>query len=643
MCGIAGAFDPQFRHAGEALEQTVRRMTDAIAHRGPDDHGYHRDSAAGLVLGHRRLSILDTSAAGHQPMASQDQRFVMVYNGEVYNFRELAKGLTERGVRLSSGSDTEVILALFARDGVAATLPRLRGMFAFAAWDRQERVLHMARDRLGIKPLHWSKVGSTICFSSELKSFTQVPGVDLSIDPQALELFLRLSYVPAPHSIFTHIHKLEPGVHARFFADQQPRFERFWDAAQEALQSQNKPLVLSDQETADELDRILRAAVDRQMVSDVPLGAFLSGGVDSSTVVAIMQSISANKVKTFSLGYQDKAYDETEAAAAIARHLGTDHTALVVEPQAALDVAMQLPQHYDEPFADPSQIPTLLVSRLARRDVTVALSGDGGDEMFGGYLRYKFLPKLWGHLGWIPSPARSLVARAAQSVRPGSWDALSRGLHLGFAQLGDKVHKAARALGSPDFDAAYLRSISRWQQPEALLRSPDAATRLDAIERVAGITSPVARMQALDTLTYLPDNNLTKVDRASMSASLEVRVPLLDEEVVDFAFRLPRGARIEGETKAVLRQVLDRYVPRTLTGQPKMGFDVPIDAWLRGPMRGWAEDLLSASRFDSHGLLRREAVMPTWQAHQAGTVDARQALWNVLMFQGWHAHFLGAR
>jgi asparagine synthase (glutamine-hydrolysing) len=643
MCGIAGGFDTRLRLPLDALEQTVRRMTDAIAHRGPDDCGYHRESAAGLVLGHRRLSILDTSAAGHQPMASRDHRFVMAYNGEVYNFRELARELAACGVQLSSGSDTEVILELFSQLGVSATLPRLKGMFAFAAWDRQERVLHIARDRLGIKPMHWSMVGSTVYFASELKSFAQVPGIDLGIDPQALELFLRLSYVPAPHSIFEHIHKLEPGVHARFLPDQEPRFDRYWDAAQEARRGQDNPLVLSAGETADELDRILRAAVERQMVSDVPLGAFLSGGVDSSTVVAIMQSISAARVKTFSLGYQDKAYDETEAAAAIARHLGTDHTALVVEPQAALDVAMELAHQYDEPFADPSQIPTLLVCRLARRDVTVALSGDGGDEMFGGYLRYRFLPKLWQQTGWIPSPARSLMARAALSVRPARWDALSRALRLGLPQLGDKLHKASRALGAPDFDTAYLRSVSRWPRPDELLRKPDPATRLDAIERMAAITSPVGRMQLLDTLTYLPDNNLTKVDRASMSTSLEVRVPLLDEEVVEFAFRLPRGARIEGESKAALRAVLDRYVPRTLTSQPKKGFDVPIDTWLRGPMRDWAEDLLSAARFDSHGLLRREAVMPTWQAHQAGSIDARQALWNVLMFQGWHAHLLGAR
>ncbi len=643
MCGITGAFDAKLARSAQELGETVERMTNAIAHRGPDDFGYHRDAEVGLVLGHRRLSILDTSAAGHQPMASADGRFVMVYNGEVYNFRDLAKELASHGVHLTSGSDTEVILESFCVFGVAETLPRIRGMFAFAVWDKKERVLHVVRDRLGIKPMHWAKVGSAVYFSSELKSFSHGPGADLSVDPRSLELFLRLSYVPAPLSIFKSIHKLEPGMHASFFPDREPTFRRYWDAMEVALKGQDDPLRLSPSETIDELDRILRGAVDRQMVSDVPLGAFLSGGVDSSTVVAIMRSISTSKVKTFSLGYQDKAYDETEAAAGIARHLGTDHTALVVEPEKALAVAMDLPTQYDEPFADPSQIPTLLVSRLARRDVTVALSGDGGDEMFGGYLRYKFLPKLWERIGWIPPSARKVMGQAAKLANPDRWDALSETLHLGLPQFGDKIHKAASALQSPDFDTAYFRSISRWPNPDELMRSPDPTTHLDAIERVAPLKSPVTRMQMFDTLTYLPDNNLAKVDRASMSTSLEVRVPLLDEEVVDFAFRLPRGAHIEGETKAVLRGVLDKYVPRALTSQPKMGFDVPIDAWLRGPMRGWAEDLLSPSAFDRHGLLQRSAIMPTWEAHLAGTINARQALWNLLMFQGWYARFAGSR
>jgi asparagine synthase (glutamine-hydrolysing) len=643
MCGITGAFDAKLERSAQELGEIVERMTNAIAHRGPDDFGYHREPEVGLALGHRRLSILDTSPAGHQPMASSDGRFIMVYNGEVYNFRDLAKDLVARGVHLRSGSDTEVMLEAFRIYGVADTLPRIRGMFAFAVWDRKERALHLVRDRLGIKPLHWTKVGSTLFFSSELKSFSPVPAVDLSIDPRALELFLRLSYVPAPLSIFKNIHKLEPGVHACLSIDREPTFHRYWDAMAVALEGEESPIRLSSSERVDELDRILRAAVDRQMVSDVPLGAFLSGGVDSSTVVAVMQSISSSKVKTFSLGYQDKAYDETEAAAGIARHLGTDHTALVVEPEKALAVAMELPTQYDEPFADPSQIPTLLVSRLARRDVTVALSGDGGDEMFGGYLRYKFLPELWERIGWIPRPVRRVMGRAAKLATPERWDAISKMLHLGLPQFGDKIHKAADILDSRDLNNAYFRSVSRWPNPDLLMTGPDPSTHLDAIELVAKLKGPVSRMQMFDTLTYLPDNNLAKVDRASMSTSLEVRVPLLDEEVVEFAFRLPRGARIEGETKAILRGVLDKYVPRTLTSQPKMGFDVPIDAWLRGPMRAWAEDLLSPTSFARHGLLQRSAVMPTWEAHLAGQINARQALWNLLMFQGWYAHFAESR
>ncbi len=644
MCGLTGVLDTRPEADGRALARITAAMTDALRHRGPDDAGVWTDPEAGIGLGHRRLSIIDLSPLGHQPMLSQGGRYVTVFNGEIYNYQDLAAELRARGVAFRGQSDTEVVLEAVAAWGFVPTLERLVGMFALAVWDREERTLWLARDQLGIKPLYWAERGGLFLFGSELKALRAHPAWQGTINRDALAAFLRFAYVPGPHSIYQEAHKLQPGSWLVKRPGRPAEQGTYWDMRAVARAGLAAREPLDDREAADRLDALLRDAVRRQMVADVPLGAFLSGGVDSSAVVALMQAESDRPVRSFTIGFREQAYDEAPHAKAVAAHLGTDHTELTVEPGHALEVIPRLPEWYDEPFADASQIPTFLVSELTRRQVTVALSGDGGDELFAGYTRYRWAEALWRRIGRLPPVLRRAAAGAITALPPPVWSGLFGPVPRRWRprQAGDKLHKLAAILplGSPD--ALYRRLIAQWDAPEAMVVG-GAETGIGAPGGVlwdegvaADIPDFVERMQFLDTVTYLPDDILTKLDRASMAVALESRVPLLDHRVVEFAWRLPpRFKRRGGVSKWLLRQVLYRYVPPRLIERPKMGFGVPIDSWLRGELRGWAEDLLDERRLRRDGLLDPAPIRDKWAEHLSGRRNWQYPLWTVLMFQAW--------
>jgi asparagine synthase (glutamine-hydrolysing) len=554
-------------------------------------------------------------------------------------------------VTFRSASDTEVILAAVARWGLEATVRRLNGIFAFALYDRAERRLFLVRDHLGVKPLYYGVVGGCFAFASELSPFRRIPNFSGEIDRVSVDALLRYSYVPAPRTIFRDVRKLAPGTIAEIDATSptaEPVMSTYWSARAVAEAGTAHPFAGTPDEAVDALDSLLGSAVRAQMVSDVPLGAFLSGGIDSSTIVALMQAQSAQPVRTFSIGFHERAYDEAAAAARVAAHLGTAHTELYVSPADALAVIPQLPTLYDEPFADSSQLPTYLVSQLARRNVTVALSGDGGDELFAGYTRHVRGEQLWRRMSRTPMPLRRLARRAIGGVSPARYDrslsALRRlaGAPAGAGRTGFKLHKMAALLDAPTEADLYERLTSQWNGiGDAVLQSTDAGRG----GRVAAATLPsfTEQMMYWDLVSYLPDDILVKVDRASMACALEARVPFLDPRVVEFAWRLPLSIkRRQGQGKWVLRQVLDRYVPRALVDRPKVGFAVPIDSWLRGPLREWAEALLSVEALESHGIFDASIVRELWQRHLSGRVDAQHALWNVLMFQAWERHFRNA-
>lgn len=649
MCGFTGFLAAS---AAPATDQIgwLRRMTDAIDHRGPDDAGYWCDGAHGIALGHRRLAIIDLSPAGQQPMRSCSSRFVLVFNGEIYNHlgirSELEAGAGVGGWR--GRSDTETLLAGFEAWGIAATVERAIGMFAFAVWDRQTGLLTLGRDRIGEKPLYYGWQGrgtdAVFLFGSELKALRTHPAWGAGIDRAALCLQLRHSYVPAPYSIYSGIAKLQPGCLLTVSAARpEPVLYRYWSAAQHCMAGLATPFAGTPAQAIDALDSLLRDAVGAQMMADVPLGAFLSGGIDSSTIVALMQARSTRPVQTFSIGFHEQDYDEAPHARAVARHLGTDHTELYVTAAQAQAVIPRLPSMYDEPFSDSSQIPTFLVSQLARRHVTVSLSGDAGDELFCGYTRYGFAAHLWKSISAAPLPVRRLAARGITWVPVASWNRLARTLGpclppaMRFANTGDKLHKGAQVIACGSLDAVYLGLVSHWDDPVALvIGGHEPATLLrDAAPALAGLGG-IERMMALDTLTYLPDDILVKVDRAAMSVSLETRVPFLDHRVIELAARLPLALKLRGGVgKWVLRQVLYRYVPQALIERPKMGFGVPIGDWLRGPLRDWAETLLAESRLRSEGFFDPALLRTRWHEHLYGRRNWQYHLWDVLMFQSW--------
>ncbi|MGB1548622.1 MAG: asparagine synthase (glutamine-hydrolyzing), partial [Alphaproteobacteria bacterium] len=551
------------------------------------------DAEAGAALGHRRLSILDLSPAGHQPMESKNGRYVLSYNGEVYNFQELRAELEGKGVIFRGHCDTEVIVEAIAAWGLAATLPRLIGMFAFALWDREARTLTLVRDRMGIKPLYWAKQGGLFLFASELKAFYAHPDFRAEVNRDALTSFLRHNYISAPHSIYRNTFKLSPGTMLTLYWGGEPEISTWWNLREIAAKAQQNRPAFEEAEALEALDTLLKDAVKRRMIADVPLGAFLSGGIDSSTVTALMQAQSERPVRTFTIGFHEEAYDEAKDAKEVAKHLGTEHTELYIEPRDALEVIPRLPLIYDEPFADSSQIPTFLVSELTRNHVKVALSGDGGDELFAGYNRYFWAETLWRKLHLLPGFARGGLAGAIHTLSPAQWDRLFGAVpaRLRPRLAGDKLYKLAGLFGLSSRDALYRQLLTHWEAPASLVPGGTEPTGILWDESVANeFPDFMERMQFLDSVTYLPDDILTKVDRASMSVGLEARVPLLDHRVVEFVWRLPGTMKVrKGAGKWLLRQVLDRYVPKALTLRPKMGFGVPIDSWLRGPLRDWGE------------------------------------------------------
>ncbi len=647
MCGLAGFIGGSGALPIVEWPTLLRRMGETIRHRGPDDAGVWMDIDAGVGLVHRRLSILDLSTAGHQPMISPSGRYVIAFNGEIYNHLDL-RGLlcdapnTELDWR--GHSDTETLLAGFDRWGIVGTVERAIGMFAFAVWDKANRTLTLGRDRVGEKPLYYGWQGNTFLFGSELKALKAHPAFRAEIDRNALALMMGHNAIPAPYSIYQGISKLLPGsLLTVSLQNRNAQPQRYWDARQVVVDGLANPFTGSPGEAVDALDKLLRDAVAKQMMADVPLGAFLSGGVDSSAIVALMQAQSTRPVKTFTIGFHEASYNEAEHAKAVARHLGTDHTELYVTPRQALDVIPQLPSLYDEPFSDSSQIPTYLVSQLTRQHVTVSLSGDAGDELFGGYSRYMFGRQLWNRLSRLPVGVRTMLARMITGVSPQGWNRLLEPvqnlLPMGLAQanIGDKLHKGAGVMAAKTPVDLYRLLVCHWPQPaELVLGATEEPTILTEASLQPKTDHFFHQMMALDLMTYLPDDILTKVDRAAMGVSLETRVPLLDHRVVEFAWRLPLDYKLcDGVGKWPLRQVLYKYVPKELIERPKMGFGVPINTWLRGPLRDWAESLLGESRLRQEGYFNPAPIRQKWAEHLSGKRNWQYHLWDVLMFQAW--------
>lgn len=640
MCGIAGFISNKYKST-DTLRNIAREMGETLSHRGPDSGDIWVCKTIGLA--HRRLSIIDRSSAGAQPMVSACGRYVIVYNGEVYNSSNLRKKLLLEKENLRGHSDTEIVLEACSIWGVQKTIKQLTGMFAFALWDKKEKVLYLARDRLGIKPLYWGRFGDLFLFGSELKALRAHPGWKPEIDRDALASYMRHNYVPSPNSIYKGIYKLQPGSILTLKQNSTPIVECYWDMGTVAQHGLNEQLLLSDDDAVTQLEQLLSDAVNCRMVADVPLGALLSGGYDSSIVVALMQANSLRPVKTFSIGFNETGFDEAHHAKSVAKHLGTEHTELYVTSDEARDVIPMLADIYDEPFADSSQIPTYLVSKLTREAVTVALSGDGGDEVFAGYNRYFHGERFIKAANIFPKLLKSFVSGGINLLPPDKWSLINHVLPGRFKtpQLGDKLYKLQDIL-SHDQSMIYRRLVSHWGEPELLVKN---AHELESVllknDFASDVDGIIERMQLLDTVTYLPDDILTKVDRASMGVSLEARVPLLDHRLVEFAWQLPMHMKIRnGKGKWILRQLLYRYVPKELVDRPKMGFGVPIGDWLRGPLREWAEELLNRKNIEGQGYLNAELIQKKWQEHLSGKHNWQYHLWNILIFQSWHEKWM---
>lgn len=624
MCGFVGFLSPQAVQWGESI---LNRMACAIASRGPDDDGYWLDFDAGVALGHRRLAIVDLSSAGHQPMPSDRGRYVIAFNGEIYNHLELRAELQSSGNApvWRGHSDTETLLAGFEAWGIEATIKKCVGMFAFAVWDKQTKTLTLARDRMGEKPLYWGWQNGVLLFGSELKALKAHPAFEGEINRNALALLLRHGYIPVPHSIYRGIQKLQPGHFisipvAAGATSELTKPVAYWRMNDVIAAGQANPFSGSDAEATDMLEDQLCASISAQMLADVPLGAFLSGGIDSSTIVALMQKQSAQPVRTFTIGFDEEGYNEATHAKAVALHLGTDHTELYVRSQDAMAVIPRLPDIYCEPFADSSQIPTFLVSQMARKHVTVALSGDAGDELFGGYNPYQFAPRIWNLLARLPLPLRKLAASVLSRV-----------------PVPEQLKKLLEVLNVPNREAFYRQLVSHWKAPEEIvLGAHEPATLLNTPGAWPQVDSFQHWMMAMDAQTYMTDDILIKVDRAAMVNSLETRVPMLDHRVVELAWRMPLNLKIrDGKGKWLLREVLYRHVPREMIERPKKGFSIPLAAWLRGPLRDWAEALLNEGRLGQEGYFNPTPVRKVWLEHVTGQRDNSTKLWSILMFQAW--------
>lgn len=642
MCGIAGFVDYAGRTPSQDLGRLARAMADRIAYRGPDADGIWTDAPAQVALAHRRLAIVDLSAEGLQPMVSASGRYVITYNGEVYNFAALRAELAALGQTYRGHSDTEVMLAAIERWGLAEAIGRFVGMFAFALWDRETRALHLVRDRMGVKPLSYGRFGDVLLFASDLHALRAHPAFRPDIDPDAVGLFLLRNCIPGDGSIFRRVGKVPPGAIVTIAADGKETTKYYWRLADVARAGMADPFTGDDREAADALEDLLMDAVRLRLVSDVPLGVFLSGGVDSSAVAALMAK-TGPRVKSFTIGFDDDRYDEAAHARAVAAHIGADHTELKLTPEEAMAAIPRLAAVYDEPFADSSQLPTLLVSEMARRKVTVALSGDGGDELFAGYTRHLWCDAIARRSAALPNAIRKILGRTIETVPPDRWDALAGMMsplmpeRLRQRDFGDKLHKVGAMLAADGAGGMYRSLVSHFPAPESILAGKRSV--VDPLFDRSGTPDfgdLTTELLYLDATTYLPDDILTKVDRASMAVSLEAREPLLDHRVVAFAWRLPLARKIRaGRGKAVLRDVLYRHVPRELIDRPKWGFAVPIGEWLRGPLRDWAEDLLAPGRLRTDGYFDPEPVALLWREHLDRRRNRQHQIWNILMFNAW--------
>lgn len=642
MCGFTGFWGFNANLSQEKLQSLARQMAFEIQERGPDDKGEWADAHQGLAFGYRRLAILDLSSAGHQPMESACGRYVIVYNGEIYNYQDIQRQLlAERSLVFKGTSDTEVLLEACALWGVPKTVSKCIGMFAFALWDKQEKKLTLARDRLGIKPLYWGWQGQTFFFGSQLKSFRPHPAWNPKISSDILAAYVRFGYVGGTDSIYENIYHLSPGHILVIDSAKKVSTERYWfleDFVSLPKRAEPSEVLL------EELEPLLKDAVQKRLLADVPLGAFLSGGIDSSLVVALMQGNASQPVKTFSIGFEEKEYDEAAYAKAMAKHLGTDHTELYLPVHSAAEIIPLLPDLYDEPFADSSQIPTYLVSKLARQHVTVSLSGDGGDELFAGYNRYYYMKNISRLFLKIPPFVRQGLSKGIELLSEEKWTNLAHFIPSAFRPrfVGQKAHKLAHILKAVSEEEIYKILVSQAYCPQKYVTSSLQKNPWQGLLDQSAFHSFIEYMQYVDTKTYLPGDILTKVDRASMGISLEARVPLLDHRVVEFAARLPLSFKIrDGKTKWPLRQILNKYVPESLYDRPKTGFGIPIHAWLRGSLRGWGEALLSESSLKMSSLLNVKEIRSLWQGYQTGNNEEVYALWTLLMFQAWYIKYHG--
>jgi len=654
MCGYVGFIEFNCDKHSEYLSATICRMSDRLIHRGPDDFGYWVDRNCGIALGHRRLSIIDTAKTGHQPMHSACGRYVVVYNGEIYNYRIIKRTLSQLDPQIiwRGYSDTEVLLEAISHWGIAAALGAFVGMFSFCLFDRAERKLYLCRDRLGEKPLYYGWLNKTFIFGSELKSFKAHPHWEGQIEPDALAGYLKYGYIQAPLSIYKNIYKLEPGHYLSVDLDRLvnnrsiDEFKHcYWEIDYASLCGKSERQHYDENEYVDELSSLMQESVTNQMISDVPLGAFLSGGIDSSTVVALMQSVSSKPVKTFTIGFDEKEYDESSNARAVACHLGTDHTEFVLTQKDALAVVPELPEIFDEPFSDVSQIPTILLSTVTKRHVTVSLSGDGGDELFAGYNRYFLSNNLWKMLGHIPLSLRKTISHAIKNSPDCILNTVLKGLSGQINRYGrdgsvsHKLKKFTDIMTFTDRENLYNRSISKYQDVNAILTEAYTVGTEEVSGKISALNNYIDYMSCLDQNTYLPDDILVKLDRSSMSVSLESRVPLLDHRIVEFAWRIPQGLKVRnGQGKWILRQVLQRFLPKQMLDHPKRGLGVPMRSWLRKDLRDWSESLLSEKRLNSDGFLRALPIRERWHEHLSGKANWEGTLWNILMFQAWLEH-----